>query len=93
MPSHAVDGYVALKHPALGKPFCASERCQESIERAVLPAELAAVPAGENDCVEPEHAESAAEKTASESSREKFNSLNLSMDGLGVYWVTTNANG
>jgi len=72
---HAVDGYVALKHPAPGKRFCASERCQESIELAVLPAELAPVPAGGNDCVELEHAESAADRTAIKVSRGKFNSL------------------
>jgi hypothetical protein len=45
------------------------------MELAVLPAELAAVPAGENDCVELEHAESAADRTAIEISRGKFNSL------------------
>jgi hypothetical protein len=44
------------------------------MELAVLPAELAAVPAGENDCVELEHAESAADRTAIEISRGKFNS-------------------
>jgi hypothetical protein len=66
---------MALKHPAPGNRFCASERCQESMEPAVLPAELAAVPAGANDCVELEHADSAADRTAIKVSREKFNSL------------------
>jgi hypothetical protein len=80
---HVVDGYVALKQPAPGNRFCASERCQESIELAVLPAEIAAVPAGGNGCVELEHAESAADRPAIEISRGKFNSLTFLMDSPG----------
>jgi hypothetical protein len=80
---HAVDGYVALKQPAPGSRFCASIRCQESIEVAVLTAELVPVPAGGNDCVELEHADSAADRTAIEISRGKFNSLTFLMDSLG----------
>jgi hypothetical protein len=88
---HPVDGYVALKHPAPGSRFCASERCQESIELALLPDELAAVPAGGNDCVELEHADSAADRTAIEVSRGKFNSLTFQWTAWRIARITTTA--
>jgi hypothetical protein len=71
---HCVEGYVALKHPAPGNLFCPSTRCHESIETAIVPLGVAAVPVGGTDCDKPEHADSAADNTAIQVSREKFTS-------------------
>jgi hypothetical protein len=69
---HTVDGYVALKQPALGNPICASERRQESREPAVL---LAFAAPGANGCAEREHAASAVDSAAIAANRESFNSV------------------
>jgi hypothetical protein len=70
---HSADGYIALKHPAPGNPFCASKRCQESRELAVVPLGFPAGAAGEKDCVELEHADTATESAAIKPNREKLN--------------------
>jgi hypothetical protein len=70
---HRVDGNTALKHPALGSLFCASELRQEAMLLAMPAAEFATVPVAGKDCVELEHADKAAEKTAMAVSRGRFN--------------------
>jgi hypothetical protein len=68
-----VDGYIALKHPAPGSLFWASELRQDAMLPATPAAGFATVPVAGKDCVELEHADKAAERTAMAVSRVKFN--------------------
>lgn len=68
-----MDGYIALKHPAAGNLFCASELRQDAKLLAVAAAGFAMVPVAGKDCVELEHADTAAERTAMAVSRGRFN--------------------
>lgn len=81
---HSVDGYAALKHPAPGNPFSASERRHESKEAAVFAAEFPAVPAGAKVCVETEQADTATDSAAMEANRKEIKFSNLSVEGLGA---------
>jgi hypothetical protein len=68
---HCVDGYVAVKQPALGKRCCVINECQESNDETV-PAEFAAPPADGSDGVAFEHAARTADKTAIDVSRKRI---------------------
>jgi hypothetical protein len=68
-----VDGYIALKHPAPGNLFSASELRQDAKLLAVAAAGFVMVPVGGKDCVELEHADTTAERTAMTVSRGRFN--------------------
>jgi hypothetical protein len=68
-----VDGYIALKHPAAGSLFCASESRQDAKLLGVPPAGFTLVPAAGNDGVELEHADNTAERTATAVSRGRIN--------------------
>jgi hypothetical protein len=68
-----VEGNIALKQPAPGSLFCASELRQDAMLLAVPAVGFATVPVAGKDCVELEHADKATEKTAIAVSRGKFN--------------------
>lgn len=89
-----MDGYIALKHPALGNLFCASELRQDARLLARPAAGFATVPVAGRDCVELEHADRAAEKTAMAVNRGRFTVPTFhERSAMGVREGTARGNG
>ena len=89
-----MDGNIALKHPAPGSLFCASELRQDAMLLAMPATGFVTVPVAGKDCVELEHADKAAEKTAMAVSRGRFNASTFhERSAMGYRGVTSHGNG